>query len=175
MIADDASMRALMQRAQGGDGPSYAALLHTSADWLRRYFRRKIAPDRLDDLVQEVLLSLHLKRTTYDPDRAFYPWLAAIARYRWVDALRTEYRHAADSLDGDTMTESSSAPSEGRLSLNALFAYLSPAQITAIELVRIQGHSVKEAAEQSGQSEALIKINIHRGLRKLAAMVEEVE
>ena len=175
MIADDASMRALMQRAQGGDGPSYAAALHAAADWLRRYFRRKIAPDRLDDLVQEVLLSVHKKRATYDPKRAFYPWLAAIARYRWVDMLRSEYRHAADCLDDGDFAEDWVDPAEGRLSLDAMFAHLPTAQVTAIELVRIQGLSIKEAAAQSGQSEALVKVNIHRGLRKLAALVEEVE
>lgn len=175
MIADDASMRALMQRAQGGDGPSYAAVLHAAADWLRRYFRRKIAPDRLDDLVQEVLLSLHQKRATYDPARAFFPWLAAIARYRWVDHLRAEYRHAADCLDDGELAEDWADPADGRLSLDAMFAHLPAAQVAAIELVRIQGLSIKEASAQCGQSEALIKVNIHRGLRKLAALVEEVE
>ena len=60
-----------------------------------------------------------------------------------------------------------------RLSLDGLFGRLPPAQARAIELVKIEGHSIREAAQKCGQSEPLVKVNIHRGLRKLAAIIEE--
>jgi RNA polymerase sigma-70 factor (ECF subfamily) len=74
-----------MRASQKGDCSSYRVLLSEVQMWLERYFRRRVAPAQLDDLVQEVLMAVHNKRATWDPDRTFLPWLAAIARYRWVD------------------------------------------------------------------------------------------
>ncbi|MCJ2185634.1 sigma-70 family RNA polymerase sigma factor [Novosphingobium beihaiensis] len=174
MNGDDATMMRLMRAAQNGDKQAYAVLLEQAAKWLRRYFRRRIALEKLDDLVQEVLLSVHAKRSTYDPDRPFYPWLAAIARYRWVDYLRAEYRTQTQELLEDTASEESAEePVMARISLDRLFDQLSPAQAEAIELVKIEGYSVAEASERSGQSQSLIKVNVHRGIRKLAAIIEK--
>lgn len=137
---------------------------------------RRIAPSRLDDLIQEVLISLHKKRATYDPDQPFLPWLAAIARYRWIDQLRLSYRDAPDVAGAiDARVESDEEVVMARISLDRLFGKLSPDQAAAIELVKIDGLSVREAAQRCGQSEPAIKVNIHRGLRKMAALVEEAD
>ncbi len=176
MIADEAGFVRLMLAAQAGDSRAYTVLLTEVQLWLERYFRRRVAPAQLDDLVQEVLLALHAKRATWDETRAFLPWLAAIARYRWVDHLRRVYRSAEDALeDQDSAEDSDEEAVLARMSLERLFVHLPPGQCEAIELVKIKGLSVTEAAERSGQSESLIKVNIHRGLRKLAALVEEAD
>ena len=88
MVLNDEDCRRLLGLAQEGDRLAYRALLGSCRDWLARYYARRIAPQSVDDLIQETLMSLHAKRATYDPSRPFYPWLAAIARYRWIDALR---------------------------------------------------------------------------------------
>ncbi|MCJ2179144.1 sigma-70 family RNA polymerase sigma factor [Novosphingobium album (ex Hu et al. 2023)] len=174
MTGDEATMARLMRAAQAGDRQAYAVLLDQAAKWLRRYFRKRIALEKLDDLVQEVLLSVHAKRSTYDPARPFYPWLAAIARYRWVDQLRVEYRTQTQELLEDTASEESGEePVMARVSLERLFDHLPPAQAEAIELVKIEGCSVAEASERTGQSPSLVKVNIHRGIRKLAAIIEK--
>ena len=176
MIADEAGFVRLMLAAQAGDSRAYTVLLTEVQLWLERYFRRRVAPAQLDDLVQEVLLALHAKRATWDETRAFLPWLAAIARYRWVDHLRRVYRSAEDALeDQDSAEDSDEEAVLARMSLERLFVHLPQGQCEAIELVKIKGLSVTEAAERSGQSESLIKVNIHRGLRKLAALVEEAD
>jgi RNA polymerase sigma-70 factor (ECF subfamily) len=165
-----------MIAAQAGDGRAYTVLLTEVQLWLERYFRRRVAPAQLDDLVQDVLLALHAKRATWDETRAFLPWLAAIARYRWIDHLRRVYRTAEDALeDQDSAEDSDEEAVLARMSLERLFVHLPQGQCEAIELVKIKGLSVTEAAERSGQSESLIKVNIHRGLRKLAALVEEAD
>lgn len=82
MIADEATLARLMAASQRGDRQAYSALLQAAHRWLRRYFARRVPPAQIDDLCQEVLMALHAKRATYDPQRAFLPWLAAIARYR---------------------------------------------------------------------------------------------
>jgi RNA polymerase sigma-70 factor (ECF subfamily) len=170
MLRDD-DCRRLMGKAQQGDGASYRALLGACRDWLLRYYARRIAPAMVDDLVQETLLSLHSKRATYDPTRPFYPWLAAIARYRWVDALRKQMK--VEELHDDVAAV---GPEEdailSRLSLDSLLARLPLAQANAITLTRVEGRSIAEAARITGQSESLVKVNVHRGLKKLAALVE---
>jgi RNA polymerase sigma-70 factor (ECF subfamily) len=176
MIADEATFVRLMIASQAGDRRAYTVLLTETQSWLERYFRRRVAPAQLDDLVQDVLMALHAKRATWDATRAFLPWLAAIARYRWIDHLRRVYRAGEDALeDQDSAEDSEEEAVLARMSLERLFVHLPQRQCEAIELVKIKGLSVTEAAERSGQSESLIKVNIHRGLRKLSALVEEAD
>ena len=175
MIADEATLGRLAANAQKGDRQGYAVLLKQSEGWLRRYFGRRIPPANLDDLVQETLLSLHTKLASYDPARPFLPWLAAIARYRWVDHLRKVYRAEEVALETDITQPGEEDEAIARISLERLFAQLSPAQARAIELVKIEGRSIEEAAHGCGQSESLVKVNIHRGLRKLASLIEKAQ
>ncbi len=171
MIVRDDDCRRMMELAQRGDKAAYRALLGDCRDWLLRYYGRRIAPQMIDDLVQDTLLSLHAKRATYECSRPFYPWLAAIARYRWIDALRkitkTEELHEADAS-----VEHEENAILARLSLESLLTRLPSAQANAITLTRVEGRSIEEAARVSGQSASLVKVNVHRGLKKLAALVE---
>lgn len=166
-------MARLMALAQQGDRQAYATLLRECQTWLRRYFVRRIAPGQLDDLVQETLMSLHRKLATWDPSRPFLPWLAAIARYRWVDHLRELYRSESSELAHDVPGFDEEPAIAARISLERLFEHLPEPQAKAIELVKIAGLSVAEASQACGQSESLVKVNIHRGLKKLAALIEK--
>ena len=172
MILADEDIRRLMARAQQGDRTSYRAALAGAQDWLARYFARRIAPHSVDDLVQETLMALHAKRATYDATRPFYPWLAAIARFRWIDALRKLERTPEAHEDADLPVPSAEEPVVARLSLDRLLTHITPAQASVITLTKVEGMSIKEASDLTGQSEALVKVNIHRGLKKLAALVE---
>ncbi len=172
MIADDTSLSRLMALAQDGDVAAYRAVLEACKRWLARFFSGRIAPALVDDLVQETLASLHHKRASYDPARPFLPWLAAIARYRWVDQLRQTYRAELVTLEDIHAVDSDEAELIARISIDRLLQLLPTAQARAITLVKIEGLSIAEAARLSGQSEPLVKVNIHRGLKKLAALVE---
>jgi RNA polymerase sigma-70 factor (ECF subfamily) len=165
-----------MTAAQDGDKAATNVLLSEAGLWLERYFRRRIAADAIDDLVQDVLIAFYNKRATWDPKRPFLPWLAAIARYRWVDHLRKHYKHEAQELfEDDAVEDSEEEVVTARVSLDRLFAHLPEKQSKVIELVKIGGLSIREAAKKTGQSESLVKVNIHRGLKKLAGMVEKAE
>ena len=87
-----------MLAVQSGNGGAYRRLLGEIRPWLLRYYARRLPPGSVDDAVQEAMIALHTKRHTYDPERAFGPWLAAIARYKWIDRLRAMKRTAADQL-----------------------------------------------------------------------------
>lgn len=172
MIAREDILRDLMRRSQTGDKQAYAVLLEQTGKWLARFFAQKIAADAVDDLVQDTLISLHRKRASYDPDRPFLPWLAAIARYRWVDRLRQTYRHAADELQDQHSVGSHEDVVGAKISIARLLDQLPAGQAEAIRLVKIDGLSIAEACAKCGQSEPLVKVNIHRGLKRLTTLIE---
>lgn len=172
MIAREETLRDLMRLSQAGDKQAYGVLLEQTGRWLQRFFAQKIAPDAVDDLVQETLISLHRKRASYDPSRPFLPWLAAIARYRWVDRLRQTYRHAAEELQDQHSEQSHEDVVAAKISIARLLDQLPAGQAEVIRLVKIDGLSIAEACARTGQSEPLVKVNIHRGLKKLAALIE---
>lgn len=176
MVADEPTFVRLMAATQDGDKAAANVLLTEAGVWLERYFRRRVPPHQIDDLVQEVLIAFYTKRGTWDPSRPFLPWLAAIARYRWVDHLRKVYKHETRELmEDDAAADSEEDVVIARVSLDRLFGQIPDRQAEAIELVKITGLSIAEAAERTGQSESLVKVNIHRGLRKLAALVEKAD
>lgn len=176
MVADEPTFARLMTAAQDGDKAATNVLLTEVGVWLERYFRRRVPQHSIDDLVQDVLIAFYTKRATWDPSRAFLPWLAAIARYRWVDHLRKVYKHEAKELgEDDAAQDSDEDVVMARVSLDRLFGELPEKQAEVIELVKIGGLSIRETAEKTGQSESLVKVNIHRGLKKLAALVEKAD
>ncbi len=158
----------LMRAAQAGNGGAYRRLLAEVRPWLLRYYARRLPPGSVDDAVQEAMIALHTKRHTYDPDRAFGPWLAAIARYKWIDRLRAMKRSAADELPDDLSVGDHEAAVTSATVLTALLGELKPAQAEAIRLVKLTGLSIEETAARTGQSPSLVKVNIYRGIARLA-------
>ena len=171
MRTDDDSLRRAMARSFDGDKAAYRHVLDESRRWLLGFYRRRVPPQMIDDLVQETLISVHSKRQSFDPSRPYLPWLAAIARYRWVDALR-KMRDTEELNPEEVAGDDDGGAVVARLSIARLLSHLPAGQANAIVLTRIEGRSVSEAAQVCGQSESLIKVNVHRGLRKLAALVE---
>ena len=163
---------ALMAAAQGGHGGAYRRLLDEVRVWLIRYYTRRLPPGAVDDAVQETLIAIHEKRHTYDPARPFRPWLAAVARYKWIDRLRAMGRRATEALPDDLAVGDHESAVTSAAVLGRLLAELKPAQAEAIRLVKLEGYSVAEASARTGQSGSLIKVNIHRGLARLAAIVQ---
>lgn len=162
----------LMAAAQGGAAAPYRRLLAELRPWLLRYFARRLPPSSVEDAVQETLIAIHAKRHTYDPDRPFGPWLAGIARYKWIDRLRSAARHAAEALPETLSTPDHGDAVTSATALAGLMATLKPAQAEVIRLVKLEGLSIEDASQRTGQSPALVKVNIHRGLARLAKIVE---
>lgn len=161
-----------MRAAQGGDKSAYNTLLTDLNGWLRAYFHQLARPADVDDLVQETLIALHTKRHTYDPAYPFMPWLRTIARHKWVDRVRTLVRRAeVDIPDSLTLNDAVDAVT-AKQDVGKLLDTLPDRQANVIRLVRLDGLSMEEAAQKSGQSVASVKVNIHRGLKKLMATVE---
>lgn len=167
----------LWQRAQAGDEAAYREALRLIAARLRGYLRRRMQslPDELEDLVQETLLALHLQRGTHDPAVPVSAWVLAVARHKLVDLWRRRGRQEAlhDPLDDvDEAALAGHEPEAGSArDLGVLLAVLPAAQRAAIVLTKLEGLSVAEASARTGASESAIKVQVHRGLKRLAALV----
>lgn len=167
-----------MARAQGGDRPAYAQLLTEITPYLRSLAMRYLGhtPD-VEDAVQEILMSVHAIRHTYDPSRPFRPWLATIASRRLIDVLRRRSRHLLHEVETTHPAPEAAAdgpdPSviAGRVvdirSVRQAVAGLPPRQREAVQLLRLQELSLEEAATASGQSPGALKVACHRALKTL--------
>jgi RNA polymerase sigma-70 factor (ECF subfamily) len=180
MTDPQAEWRALMLAALAGDAGAYHKLLAVLAPPIRAFVVRRLPNDRasVEDIVQETLLAIHRFRDRYDPAQPLAPWVYAIARYKLVDHCRRAKRGGvAVSLDGVEEFLIQAEPEElaAGHDIAALIAKLPPNQSTAIRLVKLEDMSVRDAAAKSGMSESAIKVNIHRGIKKLAALVARAE
>jgi RNA polymerase sigma-70 factor (ECF subfamily) len=160
----------LMAAAQGGESHAYEQLLRELDSWLRRYYARRLPCSAAEDARQDALLAIHAKRHAYAPSRPFGPWVAAIARYKWIDHVRDASRFAALSLHDDIPIGDHREAAISTVVVDGLLRQLKPAQALAIRLVKLQGASIEAASGATGQSAALVRVNIHRGLKKLAAL-----
>jgi len=169
----DLRWSALMARAQDGDSRAYAELLRESLPLLRIVVRyRHRDRERAEDVVQDILLTVHRVRHAYDPSRSFRRWLLAIANRRSIDALRRRRRTVdrEDSLDPDLAEQTADAgPCEPGMEpvLARAVAALPEGQRLAIDLVKLRELSLAEASELSGVSVGALKVAVHRALKTL--------
>jgi RNA polymerase sigma-70 factor (ECF subfamily) len=163
-------MTALMQAANAGDGAAYRQFLTEISMDLRRFLGRRIAAKDVDDVLQEILLSVDKARHTYDGKRMVLPWVSAIARFRLTDYLRRHYAKAQHlTVDIAEMEENLADPvtDEG-----ADYEYLSEAvaqlpdrQQKILHLMHHQGFTAKEVGVQLGMNESAVKVAAHRAYK----------
>ena len=173
-----AALDTLMRAAQAGDRQAYHALLQEVALRMRRLIASRapwLGQADVEDIVQDVLLSLHMARATWDPSRPFMPWIAAIARNRLTDHARRYKRRqsfdqAASDLAEAFSTTSGHCHAEGVVNLMSVrhaMSDLSPGERRAFELVRMREMSLAEAAATEDSTVDAIKVAVHRASRKL--------
>lgn len=161
-----------MRAALSGDAAAYRALLNALRPWLVSYFRRRLKGADSEDLVQMTLLSLHEKRHTYDPASPFLPWIAAVARHKLIDYVRKSGKRVHVELDDDIVGDDSGLPPDlARRDVEVLLAQLPKDQARIISMHKLQELSIDEVSATTGKSASAVKVAIHRGLRKLQALV----
>jgi RNA polymerase sigma-70 factor (ECF subfamily) len=166
----------LMRQAVAGDGAAYDRLLRAITPVLRATAQRGLAragqpTDSSEDIVQEILLAVHLKRHTWDPAAPFGPWLFAIARNKLIDSLRRKGRRVfvdidefADILPGEPEKETVS-PHE----IDQHLAGLPEKQRDVVRSIAVDSASIKQTAAKFAMSEGAVRVALHRGLTSLAA------
>ena len=168
----------LMRATQSGDRTAYAALLHECEPVIRRAAARLgVTGDRIEDVVQETLLTLHNARHTYDPSRSFTAWLSVIAQRRAIDGLRRTGRSDRREIHAPIAYEQHADPQAdaahawedaGRAKdLREAIAGLSVSQREAVEHLTLRDESLAEASLATGKSTGALKVNLHRALKAL--------
>lgn len=174
-MADEAELRALLLKGLAGDEAAHRAFLTEAAALLRAFFRNRLRsrPEDAEDLVQETLVALHTRRDSYDPNYPLTAWMYAITRYRLIDFLRRAKKRDHASLDGIDVGEPDPVyeASDAKRDVATLLGQLPEKQRKAIQLVKLEEKSVRDAAAETGLSESDIKISIHRGLKALMRLM----
>ena len=160
---EEARWSGWMSRAQNGDRDAYDRLLRSILPRLRAFVGARVRDRTLaEDVVQNVLISIHQARHTYRPERPFGPWLRAVARNAVIDALRARLEPVAPGEPIESRDALSPA-------LAAALAELPPTQREAVELLHIHDLSSAEAAERLGISAVALRVRAHRGYKALRA------
>jgi RNA polymerase sigma factor (sigma-70 family) len=167
----------LMRAAINGDSAAYRRLLVSLTPVLRTVTRRNCARIGLDggeaeDIVQEVLLAIHLKRYTWDVDRPFGPWIMTIARNKLIDARRRRGNRLTLPIGdlADILTAEGNDDATDRGDLDRLLGGLGERQRHLVHSLSVEGRSVRETAERLKMSEGAVRVALHRAIKALAAL-----
>jgi RNA polymerase sigma-70 factor (ECF subfamily) len=178
-VTDEARLKALMLRGLAGEAAAHRELLTLLAGLLRAYFRRRLGDGAGDaeDLVQDTLLAIHLKRDTYDVAQPLTPWVYAIARYKLLDHFRRQGVRKAVPLEdaGELLSNENAEEGAVRRDLDRLLATLPARQQILVRDVRLTGLSMEEAAAKAGMSVTAVKVSVHRALKALAKRVADAD
>lgn len=174
------SLEDLMIAAQSGDKKAYRQVFEEITPMIKSFIAKRInKPEDIDEITQEILMSVHKASQTYDSSRPFKTWLYAIIKFRLSDYLRTVYRNAErglDSFDEKEFELSNDDDSEQSFDDGEMIAKMLDAlpekQQKIIKMTKIDGFSIKETAQKMDMSESAVKVTVHRALDKLKTNYE---
>lgn len=166
-------------QAQEGDKRAYNQLLSDIAPFIRNFVVGSLAnPDWADDIMQEVLVSVHKSLKTYSPERPFKPWLIAIINFRRTDFLRKHYNkrdNVKTSLDdADFLKNHVTNPDHAGeyKDIEKALDSLPEQQSKVFKMVKIEGYTAKEVANEMGMSVSAVKVSAHRTMKKIQDMLK---
>lgn len=173
----DAEWANWMRAAIKGDANAYRRFLVSVTPCLRSMAQRRcrvagVSEGDAEDVVQEVLLAIHLKRSTWDPRRPIGPWIATITRNKFVDALRRRGRHVDVQIDDFAETLGAEEKDDGLSAheMDRLLSKLKTQHREIVQSISIKGNSVRETAARLDMSEGAVRVALHRALKMLAAL-----
>jgi RNA polymerase sigma-70 factor (ECF subfamily) len=170
----------LMRLAISGDSAAYQRLLKAVSPVLRAGARRGLARagqpiDQSEDIVQDILLAVHLKRHTWDANAPFAPWLFAIARNKLIDALRRRGRRVFVNIDdfAETIPDEPAAETASANEISTVLQTLPPRQRDVLQSIAVESASIKDTAAKFAMSEGAVRVALHRALAGLTAKLRE--
>ncbi len=164
-------LKELFLQAVEGNRHSYEKFLNEIAKIIRIIIAKKVPSSDLEDVVQEVLISVHKARHTYDGARPIMPWLMAIIKYRVGDYLRKYYaqmRNQTSNIDEviDMLLDVTKEDENHEL-IDEIFSFVEPKQKEILTMMYIQGYTAKETASRLGMNESAVKVAAHRAIKKI--------
>ena len=177
-LAEEIDLEALMRRSLEGDKAAYATLLRETGRLLKPFLIRRLSfESEAEDVLQEILISIHKARHTYDGNRPYKPWMYAIARFRLQDYLRVHYadqlRHAEDISDFENILhEDVTELALSYESISGEVLKLPEKQAAILQLMHQEGYTSKEVAAKLGMTESAVKVAAHRAYKVLRQKLE---
>ncbi len=165
---------ALMKAGLAGDATAYRRLLQEITPFVRMIARRSFARGGLgavdiEDVVQDVLLAVHLKRCTWDPALPLTPWLGAVTRHKTIDAIRRHGGRATVPIDdfSDILSEPA-RPESAAGDAERMLAALPDKQRRIVRAMTMDERSAADIGGELGMSEGAVRVALHRALKALA-------
>ena len=168
-----------MRAANRGDAAAYRQLLQAVTPVLRGVVRARgatLGPEAREDVVQEVLLAIHLKRQTWREDAPLRPWLYAIARHKTADAFRARGHRIDLPIEDFTdvlAAEETADPTLGR-DIEKVLGRLEPRAADILRGLGLQGETVAETALRLQMTEGAVRVALHRALKSIARLRERM-
>lgn len=172
------NLEALMKLSLAGDKHAYMLLLQETTRFLRPYLAQRLSfGSEVDDVLQEILISIHKARHTYDGERPYKPWAYAIAKFRLQDHLRAHYadqlHHAVELSEVENDLQENVTKSDiSYESISGEIEKLSPKQAAILQMMHQEGYTAKEVAEKTGMKESAVKVAAHRAYKILRKVLE---
>lgn len=164
-----------MRAALAGDFSAYERLLRAMTPVLRAIARRGLARTgqseaESEDIVQETLLAIHLKRHTWDSDRPITPWVRAIAHNKLVDHLRRRGGRSDIPIEGleDSLAENDDTPPVETRDVQPYVDGLPERQKQVLVCILQEEISIGETAKRLKITEGAVRVALHRGLAAVA-------
>lgn len=164
-----------MRAGNRGDTQAYHRLLAALAPALRGYSRRAFTrsglnSDEVEDVVQETLLAVHLKRHTWDEHQPLLPWVKAIARNKVIDALRRRGGgiHVAIDEVSETLADARTVEAGHAADLSRVVMYLKDRDREIVVAMSLEGASARDVARRLDMTEGAVRVALHRALKSLA-------
>lgn len=178
MSGKEARWITLMNASLDGDTAAYRCLLEEVTPAIRAAALqacRKYGAfsSEIEDVVQDTLLAIHLKRNTWKRSEPVGPWISAIARNKLIDSLRRRNRQAGFDMEvlPDDIPEEAASEFESIRDIGQLLAKLSERDQTIVRLVSIEGRSARETSVQLNMTEGATRVALHRALKRLAEYI----
>ena len=172
------NLAALMRQSLNGDQRAYADLLRETVRFLRPFLSKRLSFDsEIEDLLQEILISIHKARHTYDGQRPYKPWAYAIAKFRLQDFLRAHYadhlRHSVELSEiENNLHENVTESVLSYESISGEIQKLPEKQATILRLIHQEGYTAKEVAAKLDMNESAVKVAAHRAYKVLRSKLE---
>lgn len=178
-LQQDDLWETLLARANDGDGAAFARFLHIVTPTLRAVIRRRgggLPPDLHEDILQEVLLTIHLKRQTWRRDAPVRPWLYALTRYKVVDAFRKRGATVTLPIEefADVLPEENAAVPLTDRDAEVMLGLIDARSAGLVRAVALDGKSAEEAGAPLGLSAGATRVVLHRAMRRLSGFAERM-
>ncbi|MFZ4541310.1 MAG: sigma-70 family RNA polymerase sigma factor [Rickettsiales bacterium] len=166
-----ATQAALFRSGLEGNQVDYCRFLASITPILKRMIGKRLNPSEVDDVVQEILISIHKARHTYDGMRPMMPWIASIAKFRLTDHLRKHYTARRDKTVDISELENILADvteeASDRESIDELLKDVPEQHQRILTLMHVEGYTAKEVGAQLNINESAVKVAAHRAIKKI--------